>query len=321
MNSERLQYIDALKGIAILLVVIGHVELYVLQSPGVITTFVSLLHIPIFMFLAGQMLYKSIQSDNNKNRLIFSRFKRLIIPFFSFTLLYSILADVSLSKVYFSDYKYGYWFTLSLFNLLVITYLINSLSALVKKKYFDLILFLAFYLIICVVFYFNIIPDKLSILISYKQIVYYYPIIVFGFLVGKYPAVLSGILNKWYIALLAFICFILCVTMFRVYHVSSLLFLIISNFSGFISIQFVFKNYFAKIPFNKTLCDFGKRSIEIYMIHFFYILLINEMIDLGPFNHYLVLILVSAFLLLTSFFTGVLTNRFKALRFILWGTK
>lgn len=321
MNSERLQYIDALKGIAIIMVVIGHVELYVLQSPGVITTFVSLLHIPIFMFLAGQMLYKSIQSDNNKNRLIFSRFKRLIIPFFSFTLLYSILADVSLSKVYFSDYKYGYWFTLSLFNLLVITYLINSLSGLVKKKYFDLILFLAFYLIICVVFYFNIIPDKLSILISYKQIVYYYPIIIFGFLVGKYPAVLSGILNKWYIALLAFICFILCVTMFRVYHVSSLLLLIISNFSGFISIQFVFKNYFAKIPFNKILCDFGKRSIEIYMIHFFYILLINKMIDLRPFNHYLILILVSAFLLLTSFFTGVLTNRFKALRFILWGTK
>lgn len=321
MNSERLQYIDALKGLAIILVVIGHVELYVLQSPGIITTFVSLLHIPIFMFLAGQMLYKSIQSDKNKNQLIISRFKRLIIPFFSFTLLYSILANVSLSKVYFSDYKYGYWFTLSLFNLLVITYLINGLSSLVRRKYFDLIVFLAFYLIICVILYFNIIPYKLSILISYKQIVYYYPIIIFGFLVGKYPAVMIGILNRWYVALLAFICFILCVIMFRVYHVSSLLFLIISNLSGFISIQFVFRNYFVKIPFNKTLCDFGKRSIEIYMIHFFYILLLNEMIDLRPFNHYLVLTFVTVFLLFTSIFTGVLTNRYKVLRFFLWGTK
>jgi fucose 4-O-acetylase-like acetyltransferase len=319
MNSQRLQYIDALKGIAIVMVVIGHVELYVLKSPGVITTFVSLLHIPIFMFLAGQMLFKSIESNNSKCQLISGRFRRLIIPFFSFTLLYALLANVSLSTIYFSDYKYGFWFTLSLFNLLLITYLINKIS--VRKNYLDILLYLAVYLVICSIFYFKVIPYKLDLLFSYKQIVYYYPIIVFGFLVGKYPEFLYEILNKWYVAIFAFICFILCVIIFRVYNLSSLILLIISNLTGFISIHFVFKNYFDKIPFNILLCNLGKRSIEIYMIHFFYILILNEIFDFKVFNHYIVLIVIAFILLLTSYFTGVLTNRFKILRMFLWGTK
>ena len=62
MATNRLQYIDALRGFTMILVVFAHVETYMLSiDPN--TTFISSLFIsfrmPLFFFISGYIAFKS----------------------------------------------------------------------------------------------------------------------------------------------------------------------------------------------------------------------------------------------------------------------
>lgn len=54
--KTRIQYIDRLKGLAILSVVLGHCYLFALNHRGVIFGIVSSYEIPLFIFLSGYVL-------------------------------------------------------------------------------------------------------------------------------------------------------------------------------------------------------------------------------------------------------------------------
>jgi fucose 4-O-acetylase-like acetyltransferase len=51
----RLQYIDRLKGLAIILVVMGHIIGFSQPEDG-INTFIYTFHMPLFMFLSGLVI-------------------------------------------------------------------------------------------------------------------------------------------------------------------------------------------------------------------------------------------------------------------------
>lgn len=51
----RLQYIDRLKGLAIILVVMGHIFGFSQPEDG-INTFIYTFHMPLFMFLSGLVI-------------------------------------------------------------------------------------------------------------------------------------------------------------------------------------------------------------------------------------------------------------------------
>lgn len=55
-NINRLHYIDALRGLAIILIVFGHIPMYCYQVGGDFTSirsFTSLAQLPIFFFVSG----------------------------------------------------------------------------------------------------------------------------------------------------------------------------------------------------------------------------------------------------------------------------
>lgn len=53
MNDLRISYIDQLKGIAILLVVLGHVIGYNNCEDSFLWRFIYSFHMPLFMFISG----------------------------------------------------------------------------------------------------------------------------------------------------------------------------------------------------------------------------------------------------------------------------
>src|SRR5574344_1233869 len=81
----RIQYIDKLKGMAILLVVMGHLAE---KSMGITNSVFNLLygsfHMPLFMFLSGIFAYKSFRNYNFEeiNLFIQKKFFRVLIPFY-----------------------------------------------------------------------------------------------------------------------------------------------------------------------------------------------------------------------------------------------
>lgn len=79
--NYRIDWVDLAKGIGILFVVIGHMNIP-LQLQKIIYSF----HMPLFFFISG-FLYNEKKYSKNLKKILFSKIKTLIWPFLTFTLL------------------------------------------------------------------------------------------------------------------------------------------------------------------------------------------------------------------------------------------
>lgn len=77
----RLHWIDALKGIGVMLVVLAHHSL-----PVALDTYIFSFHMPLFFFISG-FLFDFGKYAESASNFVKGRFKSLIVPYFSFALL------------------------------------------------------------------------------------------------------------------------------------------------------------------------------------------------------------------------------------------
>lgn len=112
--KKRIEYIDAMRGFTMFLVVLGHVFLF---SFGISNSFVSAIFLtfrmPLFFFISGFIAYKdrSFWSINKYKETLFKKARIQLIPTVVFFLLYySIFSDNVWS--HFCNYGFGrFWFT------------------------------------------------------------------------------------------------------------------------------------------------------------------------------------------------------------------
>ena len=184
--QSRINYIDSIKGIAIILVILGHSiqygngDSYLLNSTFFLNPFFKYIysfHMPLFMIISGYLFYSDKYSPSI---IIKKKLRRYILPFIS----YSIIA------LFISNYKelidghffllknvihkiilgYHLWFLKSLIlNILIIQFI----KYLIGENIF-------IYSFIAIVFLF--IPDT-TILSIYK---YLYPFFIIGYYFKKY---------------------------------------------------------------------------------------------------------------------------------------
>lgn len=109
--SQRIFYFDALKAFAILLVIIGHLPLYVYQKYGVevsvLGAAVATFHMHLFMMISGYF--------TNIHKIHLGKRAKYLIPFFVFGVLYAYLVESNLIGFLTSEAKGGYWYLLILF--------------------------------------------------------------------------------------------------------------------------------------------------------------------------------------------------------------
>jgi len=148
-RKERMPLIDAAKGFAILLVVLGHsVQTYVLDfDHNLLFRFIYSFHMPLFMFLSG---YITIKTDFFSLRI---KFNRLMIPFVVWYLLSYVLTH-AYQTIPFTEYivrwikspDYGLWF------LMVLFWCHCALAICMRlRKYAGNFSFLLVYLAICMI--------------------------------------------------------------------------------------------------------------------------------------------------------------------------
>ncbi len=96
--KKRIDWIDIYKGLAIISVVLGH-------SNSPIVPFVYLFHMSAFIFISGFTF--NFKKYNNIQDLVYEKFKRLIIPYFSFAFFFSLLQILlnflNLSNIFFTN--------------------------------------------------------------------------------------------------------------------------------------------------------------------------------------------------------------------------
>ena len=153
MAKTRLHYFDVLKGLAIFMVVIGHVLTMCIRDidSAVLFKLVEKIHMPIFFFISGYFTYKVTEKGNIIVSGIFSRVKQLIVPFLAVSALWLFYFphsglqspfDSTLEGLYFSVGKNGYWFTLCLFEIIILYYAITPLLNLSRNVLFRLLVIL-----------------------------------------------------------------------------------------------------------------------------------------------------------------------------------
>ena len=307
MSKQRLHHFDVIKGIAILLVVMGHV--LIMGIHGIDKAFlfklIDKIHMPLFFFISGYFTYKLVE---NKVALpnIWVRFKQLIIPFICVSAIWTLYfphsglqspLSSSFKGLYLDVWKNGYWFTLCLFELILLYYVIVAISNKIRKKYISVLLVLIIYTI--TFFVSNIFKSDLSNYLSLELVVKFMPIFIFGTICHKYKDKFENALSNNIIFTLS----ILIGAISLYYTCYFWEFPLIPYYLN-IFITIIFQICLIAIAFNviKAWCQaeyaqenpswiirklqfLGKESLAIYLLHYFFLFpmtwLRQPMIEMG----------------------------------------
>jgi len=103
-TNHRIEYLDIMKGFAIILVVIGHCcELP--AHPTLLVKFIYSFHMPLF-FLAAGMVVKPSQSDWHSDFQHFvKRFISILVPYYIFCLIYMDCSMENFGKMFYASFQ------------------------------------------------------------------------------------------------------------------------------------------------------------------------------------------------------------------------
>ena len=128
-QRNRIGYIDALRGMAMILVVYFHIAAYGFGSYELgYNDIIERFRMPTFFFISGWLFYKAGRIWNGKTikSIIKKKFMVQMIPTAIFMLLYLMMFNLLDISSFGSDKK-GYWFTIVLFEYFVIYILTEAL--------------------------------------------------------------------------------------------------------------------------------------------------------------------------------------------------
>lgn len=282
--EKRIEWIDFIKGLAIMLVVLGHAcipKFCNIPIVSYIYLIINSINMPIFFYLSGYVFYNKFKKENLKNFLI-KKSKRLLCPYFlyltSIYCLILIFSYVPILKVIasknniilpnklkdvISDFilckgivDKHIWFIYVLFFIFIISFILREKN----KKYNYIIVIIFLVLSITNLFDSNKVIWK---------ILYYYLFFFMG-KIDLYKKLKKNSKNIFYIIFLLFIfefIYIIFINQLKkyIFILKILKFIIaITSIDFYILLSINLKKY---NRLYKIFGYFGKRSFEIYLLH------------------------------------------------------
>lgn len=265
-SSNRIEWLDYMKGVAILIVVVGHLAhniggKYMLFSPIIIC------EMPLFFFLSGILANKITHrtiGENCKKRL-----QSLGIPLIVVGGVFNLCIG-GIPWFLFDVYHMGFWFLLSLLTCwLMFIPLLKGIKRIFKNKsksislMGELLLFLPFVIYKMVYSY---IPKEVDDALSLNFTFTYYRFFVVGYFIGLYYQKMKTRVTLIMSVVLTLIVMVLIITENSVlsYIPMTIQQLILSVcLAGSIYVCYKYSCSFLK----KVLQRYGKGSLVIYMFH------------------------------------------------------
>ena len=152
MQPERNKTIDAIKGFAIILVVLAHaIQRNIIDSDSnILSLFINSFHMHLFMFLSGYVIARSISKPEYK--WLFKKFIRLMIPFLIWSIIMYYMRNFDFSGLIY----FGPLFEAGIFHFLIYCFLLPWISL-----WFLYVLFIFYVLLIIL----QIIEKKIGMII------------------------------------------------------------------------------------------------------------------------------------------------------------
>ena len=201
MAKERIQYFDILKGVAIFLVVMGHVIAICIRDidNAFLFKLIDRVHMPIFFFISGYFSYKAtFKAPDIKKRAL-----QLLLPFFVVSALWVIYyphsglqspLSTTFSGMYHDVWKNGYWFTLVLFEICLIYALMTFALRRIGNFWLRLVLIIAVW--IGLYFSQGLVGHNVSVLLSLGFVVKFYPVFFLGVIMREQADLFKRINNS-----------------------------------------------------------------------------------------------------------------------------
>ena len=184
--TQRILYIDALKGLAILFVVMSHIYNFCFGYTGIIYDFITIVDLPLFFFISGYLL-----KENQRGGIgIAKKLRTLFVPFLFANLFLLFLRGLKTQIASFDNAYFGTWFLLVLFEcFLIISFVKIALLKAKELKYYAyletsvlVLLTIALYLLRN---YLNGTNTLLADILCINLLVSYFPYFLFGYLFKK----------------------------------------------------------------------------------------------------------------------------------------
>lgn len=275
--TKRIEYIDALRGFTMFLVVFQHIASFCWQIDGKgisIHDYMMQIRMPMFFFISGFVLYKSSVVWDLKQVISFFRKKipvQLISPLIFF-LLYLYINQFSFVDSIIKNYKHGYWFTFVLFEFYCFYAIIRFFF---RSKY-------SWILLLCLggLLYLPYIYDYISIpknIKGFLSIVHWklFLFFVLGTIVKEHFQQVEKLLDsKWFLPICISI-YILGNGFYDLIPIYKIPFDLTLTLSGLVVLFSFFrinqKSLSKETIAGRTLQYIGRHTLDIYLIHFFLI--------------------------------------------------
>ena len=182
MANQRLHYLDALKGILIILVILGHSiqnQIIDYQHDALFRVIYSF-HMPLFFLISGFLTYKG----RYDTLIVRKRFVQCIVPFVSWAVLLPIFElgefDIERTMKILTYPDNGLWFLYNLFFYCLIFNLSERWASIKFRQEYGLLLMVAILYVLMALLH-----TKFNL----TQICWYLPFFAMGYYIHKYPII------------------------------------------------------------------------------------------------------------------------------------
>lgn len=200
--NKRLFWADSLKGLLIVLVVLGHAIQETLKTDcfeNHVWNYIYSFHMPAFMAVSGFLNYRIVGVVTNRLSMIYRRFQQLMIPFFCWALIKILInppyhINSFLNAILYPDGSF--WFLWVLFFITVFFYFGDWIAEKLRVKQ-ELVI-----AALCLVFVVLMVVADVRVL-GFQFVAYYFLFYSLGYYLHKYNKVITS--KKWLWVVLAVI--------------------------------------------------------------------------------------------------------------------
>lgn len=301
-HKERNQYVDVVRGLAILIVMLGHTIFYdaiIEYENNLLFKIVFSLQMPLFMLISGYVTVYTKPINSFRALMVFLRKRTVayLLPWFMWSIpIRGILYDGWNAGNILSKIKYllwhmdaGFWFLFSIWTICLIwgigTYLAHKVSSAPIKN-------AVFTTLFSIILSLGLVALALKCGLGFlgaKLSLYYLPFFFVGYLYSRiYPLIRE---RRWFCTakdITVFIClvvYIITIVFFNTYlaqeTVTDIFVRMICSLSGCVLLLSVVNQLYERTkntrvnPLNNLLALAGRYSLELYVVHFFFCIMIK----------------------------------------------
>ena len=307
LPKKRIEYIDALRGLTMILVVFSHVELtsFGFENPTFINSLFMSFRMPLFFWVSGYIAYKASIQWNLSTWWQMSKKKAVIqlIPTFIFGLIYAYAyKNVNFHSFITHNGKLGYWFTIALLEIFIIVYTTNTCLYNSDHKVHRRRMLIALTLLSGALFTTKMVLkmqptlDGIGNILTLHHTFNYFQYFAFGYICSMYKSTFNKALESKYLSAAIITLFAVLFYIKRchiaiyvsgsmdIWRMLDIMLELVIGYLGLLVVYNTLKTnqaaFTADKKIGKALQFIGKRTLDIYLLHYF---LLPELPQLGSF--------------------------------------